>query len=52
MDWWAPVTEVWNKLPWNKKSPTCNVSVIFIDEEMRIVKDTFGSIFVYIRTIK
>ena len=49
MDRWYPVKEVWDKLPWNKKSPNCHISVIFIDEEMRIVKDKFGSIFVYIR---
>ena len=50
MDRWYPVKEVWNKLPWNKESPNCQVSVIFIDEEMRIVKDKFGSVFVYIRS--
>ncbi len=49
MDRWYPVKEVWDKLPWNNESPNCQVSVIFIDEEMRIVKDKFGSIFVYIR---
>ena len=49
MDRWYPVKEVWEKLPWNKESPNCQVSVIFIDEEMRIVKDKFGSLFVYMR---
>ena len=49
MDRWYPVKEVWDKLPWNKESPNCLVSVIFIDEEMRIVKDKLGSLFVYIR---
>ena len=50
MDRWYPVKEVWDKIPWNKESPYCEVSVIFIDKEMRIVKDKFGSIFVYIKS--
>ena len=49
MDRWYPVKEVWNKLPWNKELPNCQVSIIYLDEEMRIMQDMYGSIFIYIR---
>ena len=49
MDRWYPVKEVWEKLPWNKESPSCEVSVIYLDDEIRIMKDIYGSIFIYIR---
>jgi len=49
MDRWYPVKEVWEKLPWNKEIPSCEVSVIYLDEEIRIMKDLYGSIFIYIR---
>ncbi len=49
MDRWYPVKEVWNKLPWNKESPNCQLSIIYLDEEMRIMQDMYGSIFIYIR---
>ena len=49
MDRWYPVKEVWGKLPWNKEHPSCDVSVIFLDKELRIMKDKYGSIFIYIR---
>ena len=49
MDRWYPVKEVWDKLPWNKESPSCEVSVIYLDDEIRIMKDIYGSIFVYVR---
>ena len=49
MDRWYPVKEVWDKLPWNKESPSCEVSVIYLDDEIRIMKDIYGSIFIYIR---
>ena len=49
MDRWYPVKEVWQKLPWNKENPSCNVSVIYLDKELRIMKDMYGSIFIYIR---
>ena len=51
MDRWYPVKEVWEKLPWNKESPSCEVSVIYLDDEIRIMKDISGSIFIYIRPI-
>ena len=49
MDKWYPVKEIWEKLPWNKEHPTCEVSVIYLDQELRIMKDKYGSIFIYIR---
>ena len=39
MDRWYPVKEVWEKLPWNKEIPSCELSIIFLDEEIRIMKD-------------
>ena len=49
MDRWYPVKEVWEKLPWNKEHPSCDVSVIYLDNELRIMKDIYGSIFIYIK---
>ena len=49
MDRWYPVKEVWEKLPWNKESPSCEVHVIYLDEDLRIMRDIYGSIFIYIR---
>ena len=49
MDRWYPVKEVWENLPWNKESPSCEVSVIYLDDEIRIMKDIYGSIFIYIK---
>ncbi len=49
MDRWYPVKEVWEKLPWNKEIPSCEVLVIYLDEEIRIMKDLYGSIFIYVR---
>jgi len=49
MERWYPVNEVWKKLPWNKESPSCEVSVIYLDDEIRVMKDIYGSTFVYIR---
>ena len=49
MERWYPVKEVWGKLPWNKEIPSCEVSVIYLDEEIRIMKDLYGSIFIYVR---
>ena len=49
MDRWYPVKEVWEKLPWNKEIPSCEVSIIYLDEEIRIMKDLYGSLFVYVR---
>tara|TARA_Y100000994_G_scaffold142303_1_gene116556 strand:+ start:98 stop:862 length:765 start_codon:yes stop_codon:yes gene_type:complete len=49
MDRWYPVKEVWEKLPWNKESPSCEVYIIYLDEDLRIMRDIYGSIFIYIR---
>ena len=49
MDRWYPVKEVWGKLPWNKEIPSCELSIIYLDEEIRIMKDIYGSVFIYIR---
>ncbi len=49
MNKWYPVKDIWIKLPWNKVTPNCEVSIIFIDEDLRIMSDTYGSIFIYIR---
>ena len=49
MDRWYPVKDVWEKLPWNKESPSCEVSIIYLDDELRVMKDIYGSTFVYIR---
>ena len=49
MNKWYPVKEVWRKLPWNKINPNCEVSITFIDEDLRIMNDIYGSIFIYIR---
>lgn len=49
MNKWYPVKEVWKKLPWNKVNPNCEVSIIFVDEDLRIMNDIYGSIFIYIR---
>ena len=49
MDRWYPVKEVWGKLPWNKEIPLCEVLVIYLDKEIRIMKDLYGSVFIYIR---
>ena len=49
MDKWYPVKEIWDKLPWNKESPNCQVKVVYIDDEMRVMEDIYGSIFIYIR---
>ena len=49
MNKWYPVKDVWRKLPWNKVNPNCEVSITFIDEDLRIMKDIYGSIFIYVR---
>ena len=49
MDRWYPVKDVWEKLPWNKESPSCEVSIIYLDDELRVMKDIYGSIFIYVR---
>tara|TARA_B100000212_G_C27276310_1_gene491109 strand:- start:59 stop:796 length:738 start_codon:yes stop_codon:yes gene_type:complete len=47
MDRWYPVKYIWERLPWNKAQPTCELSIIFIDEDIRVMSDIYGSIFIY-----
>ena len=49
MDRWYPVNDIWMKLPWNKEQPTCNLAISYLDKDMRIVRDIYGSLFIYIR---
>ena len=49
MDKWYPVNSVWNKLPWNKDEPDCEVSIIYVDKDIRITKNMYGEISIYIR---
>ena len=49
MERWYPVKEIWNKLPWNKEPPSCQISVLYLDQDLRIMEDIYGSIFIYIR---
>ena len=49
MERWYPVNTVWKLLPWNKDKPNCEITVLYIDEELRITRDMYGSLFVYIR---
>ncbi len=49
MDKWYPVNSVWNKLPWNKDEPYCEVSIIYVDKDLRITKNMYGEISIYMR---
>ena len=49
MERWYPVSTVWKFLPWNKESPNCEVNVIYVDDDLRIIRDMHGALFVYIR---
>ena len=49
MEKWYPVKNIWEKLPWNSKEPSLEVFIKYLDEDMRIVEDIYGSIFVYVR---
>ena len=49
MERWYPVKTVWEKLPWNKEHPSCDISIEYLDNELRVMKDIYGSIFIYIR---
>lgn len=56
MDRWYPVNAVWKLLPWNGgpfngRAPTCSLKVEYVDEQMRISRDSAGGIFVYTRPI-
>lgn len=49
MDRWYPVNAVWKLLPWNKENPNCEITVIYVDQDLRIIRDMYGSVFIYIR---
>ena len=49
MDRWYPVNQIWLKLPWNKLEPTCELKIVYIDKDMRIIRDLYSSLFIYIR---
>ena len=49
MERWYPVKTVWGLLPWNKENPNCEIRVIYVDEDLRIIRDMHGALFVYIR---
>ena len=49
MERWYPVKTVWKLLPWNKENPNCEISVIYVDKDLRIIRDMHGALFVYIR---
>lgn len=49
MNRWYPIKDVWGKLPWNKEEPTLKILIIYLDEDLRIMKDIYGSIFIYIK---
>ena len=49
MEKWYPVKNIWEKLPWNSNEPSVEVFIKYLDEDMRIIEDIYGSIFVYVR---
>ena len=49
MERWYPVKNIWEKLPWNSNQPSLEVFIKYLDEDMRIIEDIYGSIFVYVR---
>ena len=49
MERWYPVKTVWILLPWNKEIPNCEITVIYVDDDLRIMSDMLGALFVYIR---
>ena len=49
MERWYPVKNIWEKLPWNSNEPSLEVFIKYLDEDMRIIEDIYGSLFVYIR---
>ncbi len=49
MEKWYPVNAVWKLLPWNKENPYCEVTIVYVDEDTRIVRDMYGALFIYVR---
>tara|TARA_Y100000589_G_scaffold44483_1_gene37449 strand:+ start:419 stop:1150 length:732 start_codon:yes stop_codon:yes gene_type:complete len=49
MEKWYPVKTIWEKLPWNVNKPSLEIFIKYLDEDMRIMEDIYGSIFIYIK---
>ena len=48
----VPVGAVWKLLPWNRGlPPTCAVEQVYLDDDVRIARDTSGQYFVYARPV-
>jgi len=48
----VPVGWIWKILPWNKGRPaTCSVKIRYCDDDIRIVEDKNGDLFVYSRPV-
>ena len=56
MDRWYPVNAVWKLLPWNGgpfngRAPVCKVTVVYVDDSMRITRDLSGALYIYTRAL-
>ena len=49
MERWYSVRKVWHILHWNKKNPFCEVTILYVDQDTRIIKDKYGELFIYVR---
>ena len=49
MEKWYPVKTIWEKLPWNINEPSLEIYIKYLDEDMRIIEDLYGSIFIYVK---
>jgi len=49
MEKWYPVKVIWEKLPWNINEPSLEIFIKYLDEDIRIMEDIHGSIFVYVK---
>jgi len=49
MEKWYPVKTIWEKLPWNVNKPSLEIFIKYLDEDMRIMEDIYGSIFIYVK---
>ena len=48
----VPVGAVRKLLPWNRGlPPTCSVEQVYLDDDVRVAKDTSGQYFVYARPV-
>jgi len=48
----VPVGYIWKLLPWNKGRPAeCSIKVKYVDEDIRVMEDTDGELFVYTRPV-